>query len=304
MTAAGRPQRGGLSIGAVLAQLRSDFPDVTISKIRFLESEGLVRPARTASGYRQFTAADVERLRFVLAAQRDRYLPLKVIKEHLDAVDAGGSARALRAVDGVAAGGAAAVGASALGAAADGVAVDGAVVDGAAVAGGASAVGGVAAGGVRAGVGGVSPMRQVVEPPAGQSSFPAGLFADQCAARFAAPAGSRISREELLARSGLDPSVLAEVERAGLIRAGVYDQDAVQVALTVRAMTERGLEPRHLRAFRAAADRVVGLVDQVVPHRAGADEVAREVAALSVTLHTLLVKTGLRDVAGGRVSPR
>ncbi|WP_434441221.1 MerR family transcriptional regulator [Lentzea sp. E54] len=70
----------------MLALLRPEFPDVTISKIRFLEAEGLVRPARTASGYRQFSVADVERLRFVLSAQRDRYLPLKVIREQLDAV--------------------------------------------------------------------------------------------------------------------------------------------------------------------------------------------------------------------------
>src|SRR5439155_25631610 len=84
VTAAGRPARDGLSIGAVLAQLRAEFPDVTISKIRFLESEGLVTPARTDSGYRQFSAADVERLRFVLTAQRDHYLPLKVIKDQLD----------------------------------------------------------------------------------------------------------------------------------------------------------------------------------------------------------------------------
>lgn len=86
---AGRPQRGGLSIGAVLSQLRPEFPEVTISKIRFLEAEGLVRPARTASGYRQFSVADVERLRFVLSAQRDRYLPLKVIRDQLDAVPVG-----------------------------------------------------------------------------------------------------------------------------------------------------------------------------------------------------------------------
>lgn len=85
---AGRPHRGGLSIGAVLSQLRPEFPEVTISKIRFLEAEGLVRPARTASGYRQFSVADVERLRFVLSAQRDRYLPLKVIREQLDTVPA------------------------------------------------------------------------------------------------------------------------------------------------------------------------------------------------------------------------
>jgi len=86
---AGRPcTRGILSIGAVLAQLRPEFPEVTISKIRFLEAEGLVRPARTASGYRQFSTADVERLRFVLSAQRDRYLPLKVIREQLDSAPA------------------------------------------------------------------------------------------------------------------------------------------------------------------------------------------------------------------------
>jgi DNA-binding transcriptional MerR regulator len=78
-----------LTIGEVLAVLRDDFPDVTISKIRYLESEDLVHPQRTPSGYRKFSRADVSRLRYVLAAQRDRYLPLRVIKEHLDALDRG-----------------------------------------------------------------------------------------------------------------------------------------------------------------------------------------------------------------------
>jgi DNA-binding transcriptional MerR regulator len=78
-----------LTIGAVLGALRDDFPDVTISKIRFLESEGLVSPQRTPSGYRKFSRADVDRLRYVLTAQRDHYLPLRVIKEHLDALDRG-----------------------------------------------------------------------------------------------------------------------------------------------------------------------------------------------------------------------
>ena len=78
-----------LTIGEVLARLRGDFPDVTISKIRYLESEDLVHPQRTPSGYRKFSGADVGRLRYVLAAQRDQYLPLRVIKEHLDAIDRG-----------------------------------------------------------------------------------------------------------------------------------------------------------------------------------------------------------------------
>jgi DNA-binding transcriptional MerR regulator len=83
------PDRRSMSIGEVLAQLRPDFPDVTISKIRFLEAEGLVEPARAPSGYRRFSHDDLARLRYVLTSQRDHYLPLRVIKEHLDALDRG-----------------------------------------------------------------------------------------------------------------------------------------------------------------------------------------------------------------------
>ncbi|MDP9844201.1 MerR family transcriptional regulator [Streptosporangium lutulentum] len=76
-----------MSIGEVLALLQSEFPDVSISKIRFLEGEGLIEPERSPSGYRKFTYADVERLRYILSEQRDRYLPLRVIKDHLEAAD-------------------------------------------------------------------------------------------------------------------------------------------------------------------------------------------------------------------------
>src|SRR6478609_4124230 len=88
-TAEDRP----LSIGAVLNDLREEFPEVTISKIRFLEAEGLVEPHRTPSGYRKFSVRDVERLGHVLRMQRDHYLPLKVIREHLDAVERGEAVR-------------------------------------------------------------------------------------------------------------------------------------------------------------------------------------------------------------------
>jgi DNA-binding transcriptional MerR regulator len=227
VTAAGQPERdGGLSIGAVLARLRSQFPDITISKIRFLEAEGLVRPARTPSGYRQFTPADVERLRFVLAAQRDHYLPLKVIKEQLDAPER-----------------------------------------------------------LPSSTGGLPTAEDFVVRPA-----------------------RRMTREELVAEAGITPGTLAELEEYGLIRpgpAGFYDSETVLVARTVAAMTEYGLEPRHLRPFRASAEREVGLLEQIVtpmyrqrdPEANGrADAVAREIAALSVALHTLLVKAGLRRV--------
>ena len=83
MNSTGANARSSLSIGEVLGQLRPEFPDITISKIRFLEGEGLIEPERTASGYRKFYEGDIERLRQILKLQRDEYLPLKVIKERL-----------------------------------------------------------------------------------------------------------------------------------------------------------------------------------------------------------------------------
>jgi DNA-binding transcriptional MerR regulator len=77
------------TIGEVLNRLKDEFDDITISKIRFLEAEGLISPDRTESGYRRFTEDDIDRLRYVLRAQRDRYLPLKVIKDELARIDAG-----------------------------------------------------------------------------------------------------------------------------------------------------------------------------------------------------------------------
>jgi len=78
-----------LSIGQAIIRLRDEFPDISISKIRFLETNGLVTPARTASGYRKFSLVNVERLRYILRMQRDYFLPLKVIREHIDAMDRG-----------------------------------------------------------------------------------------------------------------------------------------------------------------------------------------------------------------------
>jgi DNA-binding transcriptional MerR regulator len=79
------PARAYFGIGEVIAQLRAEFPDISVSKIRFLEAEGLIQPARSPSGYRKFGPADVDRLRYILTAQRDRYLPLRVIKDQLNA---------------------------------------------------------------------------------------------------------------------------------------------------------------------------------------------------------------------------
>ncbi|ASO19787.1 DNA-binding transcriptional MerR regulator [Actinoalloteichus hoggarensis] len=241
MTAAGRSERGALSIGMVLSQLRADFPEVTISKIRFLESEGLVRPARTQAGYRQFSERDVDRLRFVLSAQRDHYLPLKVIKEQLVAADRG---------------------------------------------------------------------VELALPEAGPTPKGVAGHGLPRASDFASGGEMRLTREEMLAAAGITPALLTEMEQYGLVRpgqAGFYDPDAVEIARTVRAVTAFGIEPRHLRALRSSADRQVDLLDQAVTPiarqrdpdaGARAEEMLRELAALSVRLHALLVKTGLRDVIG------
>ena len=230
-----------MSIGEVLAELRPEFADITISKIRFLEDEGLVKPQRTASGYRKFSLEDVGRLRYVLSAQRDRYLPLRVIKEHLDAIDRG------------------------------------------------------------------------LEPPAQSVSgprVPRALVAAEgmpTADAFRPDASEvRISRAQLLQAAGLAEEQLAQLEQYGLLgpRPGgsSYDGDALLVAKTVAEMARFGIEARHLRPFKAAADREIGLLEQVVTPlvrqrnpeaRARAEEVVRELAALSVKLHSTLVRQGL-----------
>ena len=94
----GQFARAYLGIGEVLVELRAEFPDISVSKIRFLESEGLITPARSPSGYRRFGPADVDQLRFILTAQRDQYLPLRVIKErlHHDAAKAAGDPKVVR----------------------------------------------------------------------------------------------------------------------------------------------------------------------------------------------------------------
>ncbi|MDO4762536.1 MAG: MerR family transcriptional regulator [Corynebacterium sp.] len=93
-----KPQKT-MSIGVVLEILNAEFPDVTVSKIRFLESEGLITPQRTSSGYRRFVQADVDRLRYILTTQRDNYLPLKVIREQLEAMDSGAVTPILKTAD-------------------------------------------------------------------------------------------------------------------------------------------------------------------------------------------------------------
>jgi DNA-binding transcriptional MerR regulator len=232
------PASSHMSIGEVLAALRAEFPDVTISKIRFLEAEGLVEPSRTPSGYRKFSHQNLERLRYVLTAQRDHYLPLRVIKDHLDAIDRG-----------------------------------------------------------------LEPP-QLGTPPAPRVVMAAdGLPEQESFSRDGAEV--RLTRAELRDAAGVSDDQLAQLEAVGLLGrrpGGHYDGSALLVASTAAQMGRFGLEARHLRSFKSAADREAGLIEQVVAPlarqrsteaRARAEEVARELAGLSVRLHAALVRSAI-----------
>ena len=239
--AAGDPHRARMNIGQVLDLLRPDFPGVTIPKIRFLEDKGLIKPERTPAGYRKFSEADVDRLRYVLRMQRDHYLPLKVIGDHLAAIDSGQAPPPIE-----------------------------------------------------------SPVPAVPKVALAGDGLPS-------AESFGSRSDLRVSRRELMKIAGIEDGFLGELEDHGLVTpfrgTGHYDSNALLVARTAKEMAGFGIEPRHLRAFKAAADREVGLVEQVVePLKRGRDaaavaraqEAANEIAALSVRLHATLVKARLQ----------
>jgi DNA-binding transcriptional MerR regulator len=210
------PARAYFGIGEVIGQLRAEFPDISVSKIRFLEAEGLIQPARSASGYRKFGPADVDRLRYILTAQRDRYLPLRVIKDQLDADQA--------------------------------------------------------------------------------QSGP-------------------LTRSELLDAAGVDERSLAELEEFGLVlRSGrQYPPEAVEAVRAIMALGRYGVQARHLRVLRAAADREIALIEQVVAPilrqrspgaRDRAAVSARDIASLVRTVHAALIEMTLADAGFAGREPR
>jgi len=232
------------SIGQALADLSAEFPeeDIKESKLRFLESEGLVEPERTPSGYRKYSVEDMERLRYIIRMQRDHYLPLKVIKEHLEAIDRG------------------------------------------------------------------------LEPPSlnGSPRVPAGVLGDHTIAGDLLRGDRsdvRVSRRELVKTAEITDELLTQLEGYGLVRTRPgskhYDADAVVIARSAGELAAFGIEPRHLRAFRTAADREVGLVEQIVsPIRRSREDGAEgraaqameDIATLSLKLHATLVRAGLRSM--------
>jgi DNA-binding transcriptional MerR regulator len=325
--------RAHLSIGEVLSLLQGEFPDVTISKIRFLESQGLLDPERTPSGYRKFYEADIDRLRWILRQQKDHYLPLKVIKDRLDdAVPARDAAVASKSANnGVAV--AAAQGGTGPGpdrSVATAVALD------------------ERPGSTRAAADALplAPARPSPAPadrpsPAPESAAPArddspaatasaerapkaagapepAADAQRGGARPAAPASApagsvSLTAEELAQHSGLAMRDLRDLERYGLIESfavgdsAYYDADALVIAQTAAGFLQHGIEARHMRSYKVAVDREAGLFEQIVlpllkqrnpEARQRARDTIAELVRLGQQMRGVLLSRELRDVAG------
>lgn len=229
------PAAARRSIGQVLPLLKSEFPDISISKIRFLESEGLVAPERAPSGYRRYSEADVDRLRYILRMQRDHYLPLKVIRENLSMMDRG---------------------------------IEAPTADTPAA---------------QAPAANPKPV-SVPEtgPPAPESPRPI-----------------KLTRRELIQVSGLSEATLIELERQQMVvpRRGslYYGREALTLCVVARKLQGYGMDTRHLRAIKQAAEREAGLVEQAVrPHlvrSANPAQTLRDVSQLVVHAHAALMYT-------------
>ena len=211
-----------LSIGQVLAKLNPEFPDLSPSKLRFLEERQLVAPARTESGYRKFSSTDMDRLRFVLSMQRDHYLPLKVIRGYLAELDAG----------------------------------------------------------------------RTPELPGGVAAAPSMLSSER-----------RFTRDELIREAGANAMLLGDAISASLIvAADVFGDDVLAVLKSLVELQRSGIEPRHLRGFRAAAERELGLIENALmpvarrkdaASRARAAELAREIAGQLEIVRSSLIRSAL-----------
>lgn len=207
----------------MLARLTAEFPELTPSKLRFLEERQLICPARTESGYRKFSATDLDRLRFVLTMQRDHYLPLKVIRGYLDDLDAG---------------------------------------------------------------------KQPELPGGGVPPAPSMLSSER-----------RLQRDELIREAGATPQLLNDAISSSLIVAAeLYGENVLAVLRSLVELQRSGIEPRHLRGFRSAAERELGLIESaLIPvsrrkdasSRAKASELAREIAGQLEIVRSSLIRTAL-----------
>jgi DNA-binding transcriptional MerR regulator len=263
-------KRAHSSIGDVLNQLRDEFSDITISKIRFLESQGLVDPERTPSGYRKFYPADVERLRFILRQQREHFLPLKVIKERLDEVDRAGGFTATTPVQG-----------------SGERTVDPATVDAL-----------------------FEETRKAAMSAQARSASSKVRDEEGPDDLASAESGVSLTRAELVRAAGMTDEDLGRLEEYGLITPSqstgervLFDDDSLAVARVCAAFMRHGIEPRHLRMYRAFAEREASLFEQVLlPYRrqrnpeaqARIAETLGELSGLGRRLRTALLRQTVR----------
>ncbi len=226
---------GTLKIGAVVAALIEEFPEVSVSKIRFLEGEGLIQPQRTSSGYRQFGSADIDRIRYILRQQRDHFLPLQVIKDKLSEWERG------------------------------------------------------------------------IEP----TSAPRGGPPPET---YFATSTVRLDRDELAQTAGVTAGLVQDLLGHGVLKPDVdasgvetFGEDAVAIAHAAQRLVSHGLEARHLRSIRTAANREVDLFRQLTSpllrHASPASiqqaaEVLADVAQAARELQETMVRSELRALLG------
>ena len=282
------PDRAYLSIGEVLSLLRPEFPDLTISKIRFLESQGLLDPERTPSGYRKFYDQDVDRLRWILRQQREQYLPLKVIKGRLGMDTSGDPDH--EGDDIIPEGEQPSAVATLVHPAAD-------VVDERFEPSPMPSAGPVPSPS--------APVRRlpVPAPPTEGMENPLDL----------GDSGVSLTTEELATATGLSGEHIADLERYGLIagrpvaRTTYFDEEALTVANLCAAFMRYGVEARHLRMYKTAAEREAGFFEQlVVPmlkqrnpqSRRQAMDTLVELAKLGQGMRSAMLRQALRDHTG------
>jgi DNA-binding transcriptional MerR regulator len=261
------------SIGDVLAMLRDEFPDITISKIRFLESQGLIDPERTPSGYRKFYETDVERLRWILRQQKENFLPLKVIKGRLEQLELGGGLLAESAV----------------------AAEPDPEPEPAKAAKAAKAP---------------ARSKRRTRKKAGTPVLPADD--DRADDLVPDPSGASLTRDELAHAAGISDAELSELESYGLLvpatEAGgrvLFDEDALAVARLASGFAKHGIEARHLRMYRSFAEREIGLYQQALlsvlrqrnpEARARAQEQLAELAKLGRALRTAYLRQAAHEL--------
>jgi DNA-binding transcriptional MerR regulator len=318
-------ERAYLSIGDVLGLLREEFPDITISKIRFLESQGLLDPERTPSGYRKFYDGDVERLRWILHQQKENFLPLKVIKGRLEdgrarngrqRAQAGGSRPEARRR------GAASAAPAGAGEPAGGEALAGATRsrDLEEVRTGGPSGSTAASSGSTAGGSGVPAQREhvgaVAVGTAGDAA--AGTAATASAGGGVgeprARGGTGYTLEELSSASGLGADEILQLEAYGLVAtesvAGTtyYDEESMPVAKLAAGFKRFGVEARHLRSYKNAVEREAGLFEQIIipllkqrnpESRRRAVESLAELARLGAGMRASLLRRSLGVYSGG-----